>query len=323
MNFVLSLADEYLFNNAYKSFYTIIKTTPLISNHFSKSTINNIQTYFEINHPFRQFTSLFIITLFGGYFFYFFFAYLDYIFLFDKSIKKNPKYLKNQIRKEIGLASWSIPIMVFLTTPWWLLEIRGYSKLYHQLNESPKNFLESNFQNVLPEFVLKYEDWIYIGVSIFSFVMFTDFLIYVIHRAEHHPSVYWWLHKPHHTWKVCTPFASHAFHPLDGYIQSLPYHLFVFLFPMHSTIYLISFMCVNFWTISIHDSVYLVKHPLFNGAAHHTIHHLEFNYNYGQYTTIWDRLFNSYKYPKEELTNEMFLDKLWKNNSKKVAKKEK
>lgn len=34
-----------------------------------------------------------------------------------------------------------------------------------------------------------------------------------------------------------------------------------------------------------------------NGAAHHTIHHTKFNYNYGQYFTFWDQFFNTFKDP--------------------------
>jgi len=41
--------------------------------------------------------------------------------------------------------------------------------------------------------------------------------------------------------------------------------------------------------------------PIINGAACHTMHHLYFNYNYGQYTTLWDRLGGSYRKPNEEL----------------------
>ena len=42
-----------------------------------------------------------------------------------------------------------------------------------------------------------------------------------------------------------------------------------------------------------------------NGTAHHTIHHSEFNYNYGQYFTLWDRIGRSYKYPEEEYEKHM------------------
>jgi lathosterol oxidase len=31
------------------------------------------------------------------------------------------------------------------------------------------------------------------------------------------------------------------------------------------------------------------------------MHHLYFNYNYGQFTTIWDRLGGSYRKPNDEL----------------------
>jgi lathosterol oxidase len=43
----------------------------------------------------------------------------------------------------------------------------------------------------------------------------------------------------------------------------------------------------------------MTKHPFINGAANHTLHHLYFNYNYGQYFTLWDRIGGSYRKPTE------------------------
>lgn len=107
-------------------------------------------------------------------------------------------------------------------------------------------------------------------------------------------------HKPHHLWKIATPFASHAFHPVDGFMQSLPYHVYPFLFPLHKVTYLGLYIFVNVWTISIHDGDYrvprLLQHVI-NGSAHHTDHHLYFDYNYGQYFTLWDKIGGSYKSP--------------------------
>lgn len=58
-----------------------------------------------------------------------------------------------------------------------------------------------------------------------------------------------------YTWSssssVPTPFASHAFHPLDGFAQSFPYHTFIFIFPMQRHLYLISFILVNCWSIFV------------------------------------------------------------------------
>ena len=61
---------------------------------------------------------------------------------------------------------------------------------------------------------------------------------------------------------VPTPFASHAFHPLDGYLQSVPYHLFIFLFPIHRLVYLILFVLVNIWSVFVSTFSPRMVHPL-------------------------------------------------------------
>src|SRR6218665_1595484 len=139
-----------------------------------------------------------------------------------------------------------------------------------------------------------------IALSVVAFILFTDCCIYWIHRWLHHRIFYSRLHKPHHQWKVPTPFASHAFHPVDGFLQSVPYHLYVFLFPMHKFTYLFLYVGVNIWTVSIHDGDFRVPEilkPLINGSAHHTDHHLFYGYNYGQYFTLWDRIGGSFRNP--------------------------
>jgi lathosterol oxidase len=125
-------------------------------------------------------------------------------------------------------------------------------------------------------------------------------LIYFIHRGLHHRLIYKHLHKTHHRWIVPTPFASHAFQWLDGFLQSSPYHLYAFLFPLHKLAYLFFFVFVNFWTVSIHDGNYSVPklfQPFVNGAAHHNDHHQYYDCNYGQFFTLWDRLMNSFRMP--------------------------
>lgn len=106
---------------------------------------------------------------------------------------------------------YSLPQMAIFTAPWFLAEVRGYSKLY-----------------LLPE---EY-GWWYMVAQFPLFLVFTDCLIYWIHRGLHHPLVYKTLHKPHHRWIVPTPFASHAFHPIDGYSQ-VPPPLMRFLMVVH------------------------------------------------------------------------------------------
>ncbi|KAG0300843.1 c-5 sterol desaturase [Dissophora globulifera] len=164
------------------------------------------------------------------------------------------------------------------------------------------------------------DGWGYVAVSVVLFLFFTDFGIYWIHRFLHHPLVYKRIHKPHHKWIVPTPFSSHAFHPVDGYLQSTPYHIFVFLVPMQKYIYLGMFMFVNFWSVLIHDGEYLVSGAVVNSAAHHAVHHLYFNYNYGQYWTLWDRIGGSYRKPDDTMYDpSLRMDKtVWKKQAKDV-----
>jgi len=231
----------------------------------------------------RQFISLFVLTLVGVHAIYFSFAWLSYRYIFNHDMMKHPRFLKNQVKLEIQHSLQAFPVMTLLTLPWFMAEVRGYSKLYDNVDEY---------------------GWGYFAFSALWFLLFTDFGIYWIHRLEHHKLCYKWLHKPHHKWIVPTPFASYAFHPLDGYLQSIPYHLFIYLFPLHRMLYLGLFGFVNMWTILIHDSDMITGHPLetiINGPAHHTLHHLYFTVNYGQYFTWADRMGNSYRQPVSEL----------------------
>eukprot|EP01090_Pellita_catalonica_P000022 TRINITY_DN10017_c0_g1_i3.p1 TRINITY_DN10017_c0_g1~~TRINITY_DN10017_c0_g1_i3.p1 ORF type:complete len:259 (-),score=1.81 TRINITY_DN10017_c0_g1_i3:18-794(-) len=232
---------------------------PVLYKHFSCTQIPSLA---------RDSFGIWFILSVGGFLMYFVFAALNYIFLYDKIQETHPRFLKNQKRKEITLSMISIPIMGVITTPVFLLELMGYSKLYDGLGD----------YGVAS-----------IPISIVAFLLFTDCGIYWIHRGLHHPLLYTTIHKPHHWWKIPTPFASHAFHPLDGFAQSVPYHVYVFLFPINKWVYLSMFVFVNFWTISIHDGSYALPEALsrfVNGASHHTEHHLKFVYNYGQFFTL-------------------------------------
>jgi lathosterol oxidase len=195
-----------------------------------------------------------------------------------------PQVPKGQIKREILLSMWSLPFIAILTAPWFVLQLRGYSKLYIY---DPNVTWSSTF------------------LTIALFIVFTDSCIYWIHRWEHtFPWIYKNIHKLHHEWKVPSPYAAYAFHPLDGYAQSVPYHLFVLFWPMNAFLYLTMFVAVQIFTIGIHDSVDFIGDKkgswiakVINGSMHHTIHHSKFIYNYGQYFTFWDKVMGSHYEP--------------------------
>jgi len=204
-----------------------------------------------------------------------------------------------QIREEIWVSTWSLCIMSGLVAcADMVLLVGGLAKLYNNISDY---------------------GYVYFALSPLLFLVFTDTLIYWIHIALHWPSLYW-LHKLHHHYKETTPFSAFSFHPLDGFAQSLPYHLFPLFFPMHKYLYTVTLMMVGLWTINIHDRMTL-RIPGVNGAAHHTIHHTKFNYNYGQYFTFWDRFFDTYKDPLSEWPYELDEQRLEKERIKEMEMK--
>ncbi|KAH7308213.1 hypothetical protein B0I35DRAFT_361073 [Stachybotrys elegans] len=252
------------------------------------------------HNPVRQLITLFLITWIFGLVVYFVFATLSYVLIFDKRTLNHPKFVKNQIPLEIISTMKALPVIAMITAPIFWIEVRGHSKLYDATEDGP------GFWYDIAQFPF--------------FLLFTDFCIYWVHRGLHHPSIYKALHKLHHKWIMPTPFASHAFHPLDGFAQSAPYHLFPFLFPLSKIAYIVLFVFVNFWSIMIHDGEYLTDNPVINGAACHSLHHSRFEVNYGQFFTGFDRLGGTYRKPEAWMFERdiKMSQKTWRAESKQV-----
>lgn len=223
----------------------------------------------------RQFIEMFLVLAIGGELFYFFSSGVDYVFFYDKTWLSHKKMLKNQISREVFSATTSAPFIAMLMTPFMVAEWRGYSKLY----EDPS--ANGGVWGML--------------LSIALFILWTDFAIYWIHRFLHtFPSLYKYVHKEHHVWIIPTPWAAIAFHPLDGWAQELPYLAFPFLWPLQKHLYIVLYVFILSWTVSIHDRINVVDNYVINSAAHHDLHHRKFDYNYGQYFTFWDRIGGSH-----------------------------
>lgn len=212
---------------------------------------------------------------------YFLVAGVDYLVVFrllSASLLPKGYIATTNVRREIEMSVKSLAVMTAMSVPTEILSQLGYSKIYHDVHMY---------------------GWAYLAISPILFLLFSDCVIYFIHRGLHHRNVYKLLHKPHHSFINTTPFAAFAFHPVDGFSQGLAYHTFAFMVPMHGVVHLGSLVAVSIWTINIHDRV-SVGIPGVNGAKHHTIHHTTFRSNYGQYTTFWDRMFGTYQDPWDD-----------------------
>ncbi|KAH6632571.1 hypothetical protein F5144DRAFT_593299 [Chaetomium tenue] len=90
------------------------------------------------------------------------------------------------------------------------------------------------------------------------------------------------------TWYVIpTPFAAYAFEPIEGWIMSLPVYAYSFLFPMSDVGHLVVFFISNIWTFLLHD----------NSDQFHTVHHKSIQFNFGQFSDLWDRVGGTYADP--------------------------
>jgi Delta7-sterol 5-desaturase len=125
-----------------------------------------------------------------------------------------------------------------------------------------------------------------------AFLSAVEVLVYCIHRALHEvPWLYRTIHRPHHEYKTreqLSPFASMAFHPLDGLAQASPYALLALVMPCHLGVWELLLFATGVWSSSIHTGATVARVPWLLGAAHHTLHHTHFRCNYGYLTTACD-----------------------------------
>eukprot|EP00762_Andalucia_godoyi_P000676 ANDGO_05405.mRNA.1 putative Delta(7)-sterol 5(6)-desaturase len=229
----------------------------------------------------RIFVGYMIVIYVSAIALYFCFSGLDFYYVFVRNKKANfPKgdeVPAGQNWKDIKLSVISMFFEAIMVSFFYLGIDLGYSHMYYDVYADGKG-------------------WMTILYTTVGFLALADCAIYWIHRGLHHPSIYRFIHKPHHGSLHVTPWTSHAFHPVDGFLQGLPYYLFVYFLPMHHIQHVVLLLGVNMWTISIHDRITICERFGINGAGYHNVHHVQFNYNYGQYFTFWDKLCGTYKH---------------------------
>lgn len=181
-----------------------------------------------------------------------------------------------QRKKEMKWAVYNVVGNAIFTAPIHHLVISGHSKVYFDVDE---------------------RGWPYFFGSIFFILTITEPLVYWAHRILHHPVLYRWLHTHHHQFRTPSPWTSMAFHPVDSFMQAVPHHLCAFLFPVHVGIYVGFIIFLQVWSTWIHERVTWVRHPLVNFTACHTVHHKLNRFNFGQFFTICDRIWGTYKSP--------------------------
>jgi Delta7-sterol 5-desaturase len=126
--------------------------------------------------------------------------------------------------------------------------------------------------------------------------------IYWMHRTLHtNKWLYKHIHLLHHQYnkpELLTPWASIAFHPLDGLLQASPYFFTMFVVPSHYLTRVGLLFFTEVWATYIHDAMDWNVHPIM-GSKYHTVHHTHYVYNYGQVFIFCDYLFGTLRVPLE------------------------
>src|SRR5262249_12700335 len=174
-------------------------------------------------HSHYGLAGLLIATTAFGLLLYFAAASLSYFIYFVHGRERFvPGYRFDRRRIRLAIL-WSIYGLVgnaVLVLPVQLMIVHGYFPLYDEIDAC---------------------GWLYLLVSCIGALVFAETCIYWIHRALHTSFLYRTLHVHHHRFREPTPYVAFAFHPLDSFAQSTPYHLYALIVPLYGWAYLALF----------------------------------------------------------------------------------
>mmetsp|Transcript_23808 Transcript_23808/g.36215 ORF Transcript_23808/g.36215 Transcript_23808/m.36215 type:complete len:389 (+) Transcript_23808:123-1289(+) len=210
-----------------------------------------------------------------------FFHYQCYIHPRSKQIfEDRPRPSRAIIMDQIKQAQASLFVYVLLPAVSEFVIEEGYTKCYYTLEE---------VGGLFPYF--------FYTVVYFALV---EIGIYWMHRTLHtNKFLYKHIHMPHHAYsrpETLTPWASIAFHPIDGMLQACPYVLCLPIIPCHYLTHTAMIFATAVWATYIHDSMDWNIDPIM-GSKYHTVHHTHYIYNYGQIFTFCDRIWGTLRVP--------------------------
>jgi lathosterol oxidase len=148
---------------------------------------------------------------------------------------------------------------------------------------------------------ITFPSWPRIVFDTVLLLFYMDAGMYVTHRIVHHPGIFKIVHKTHHTHESMNPISLFVLNPFEviGFGALLLFALV--LFPL-SAVAILVYLSLNIvWGTLGHAGVEpfpakWMRHPLvqqIGTSSFHARHHADLRYNFGFYTTIWDRVFGT------------------------------
>jgi Delta7-sterol 5-desaturase len=145
-------------------------------------------------------------------------------------------------------------------------------------------------------------EWWQIGLEYVAYFLLFDTWFYWFHRAMHKEPMYKWVHKMHHWSTSPNLLTTFSVNPLESLINGgfVPLFLTVttLTLPIHAATMALITPTSIFMGLYVHSGYEFLPRwwnkswatKWFITATFHDQHHKYFNYNFGGYTTIWDRI---------------------------------
>ncbi|XP_047317946.1 delta(7)-sterol-C5(6)-desaturase-like [Impatiens glandulifera] len=254
------------------SFYNRIVLQTLLPNWIWESLPHFCQTWL------RNYISATIVYFLSGFLWCFYIYYLKRnIYLSKDSIPSNKAMLL-----QMGIVIKAMPwYSAFPTISEYLVE-NGWTKCFPRASDIGWKSYIFNFA---------------------IYLIIVEVGVYWVHRLLHDVKpLYKYLHSIHHVYNkqnTLSPFASLAFHPLDGILQGMPHVVALFIVPIQFSVHILLIFLEAVWTTNIHDCVNLKHWPVM-GSGYHTIHHITYKHNYGHFTVWMDWVFGTLLHPKDD-----------------------
>lgn len=136
----------------------------------------------------------------------------------------------------------------------------------------------------------------YFILSVAVIALVHDTYYYWAHRFMHSRLLFNRVHRVHHQFTNPTPFASYAFHPLEGMIEILILGLLLFVMPIHA--YALGLYILILTALNVVSHLGYEFYPAwvargFITSTHHNLHHSRFTGHYMLYFNLWDRWMGS------------------------------
>lgn len=216
-------------------------------------------------------------------------------FILEQNIPLFKEQYKKRFIINLGLLFLSI-VTVKLVFPWSLNDLLGSQTFTYSISQLP------------------------FAIGLVLTIVIFDCAIYWQHRLSHIIPIFWLFHKIHHCDKAMDLSTGFRFHPMEILLSSLyKFSLLLLLRPsfnqylIYETI-LFSMAIFNHSNFKISDRLdRFLRIFIVTPSMHYPHHHPSkenTNSNYGNFLSLWDRLFNSYNSNHTNLFGLNFISKM-------------